>query len=587
MPSQRSSKPTISLPAKKAKVGAILSGIASATPGVVQIGSIVPTMNLLGSSGFIHEDPIEDSDSDSFHPAPILGPAPAATSTSAVIPSLPTVALGTFCHFCLDSCSPPHQHECVECGAIVCEQFVARSSGCIFINTVEAIKGTFLCPMCSRTAKGEKDRPLRYVFIGFGKRIKVKLAWPMAIVNLSLESMKDDYLASAITLEAQNHYRSHPENLYVSALRMRGAAHMIESRKLAPGIQFCHRNIVAGFPPNVFVVVDTHSDEFSGMLQHTGGHTGGTNATITEILKAYLGKEFVTAMKASADAARNDTTVCKTFNGKAPWCDVTAKARGGRRGLFMVSCGPAIRVSHHFEEVKALVDSDVVDFVLAFGGSGTLPSMISNTVRSFMMEMGVFGRKDVWEGLCQMLATSNDFLEYTTAVVVYSSYLTGQRTVECRQITKDSPGVRAFGFEFKACATPGCHPSAADMRVFNKKGRVQLRCLKCGWRSAWVKTDQDNDHFQRVHKIVAPTLFWHHFPPSTGLQNFFVEVSKPNPEAAASASTTVSAKKSMGHKGVDKKGKGKRQPAADIKEDAQMIYISDSDSDSDAPMVLD
>jgi hypothetical protein len=223
--------------------------------------------------------------------------------------------------------------------------------------------------------------------------------------------------------------------------------------------------------------------------------------------------------------------------------------------------------------------------------------MVSNTVRSFMMEMGVFGRKDVWAGVCQQLATSNDFLEYTTAVVVYSSYETGRRTVECRQITKDIPGVRAFGFEFKACATAGCNPSAADMRVFNKhNGKVHLRCLKCEWRSAWVRTDQDNEHFKRVHKILAPTVFWHHFPPSTGLQNYFVEVSKPNTSAAASASASASttapaAHKYMGHKGVekDRKGKGKRQLASDIKEDAAMILISDSEDDSDAaaPMECD
>jgi hypothetical protein len=137
---------------------------------------------------------------------------------------------------------------------------------------------------------------------------------------------------------------------------MRGAAHLVESRKLAPGLEFFHRNFRAGFPPNVFVVVDTHSDEFSGMLQHTGGHTGGTNTTITEIMQAYLGEDFVAMMRSSAARALGDKTVHKTLNGKVPWCNLTASARGGRRGLFMVSCGPAIRVSHHFDQVKALVE---------------------------------------------------------------------------------------------------------------------------------------------------------------------------------------------------------------------------------------
>ncbi|KAG2339798.1 hypothetical protein BDR05DRAFT_950951 [Suillus weaverae] len=127
----------------------------------------------------------------------------------------------------------------------------------------------------------------------FEKRTKVKLAWPMAIINLSLESMKNGYLISAITLKVQNHYRSHPKNLYVSALQMYSVAHIIESKKLAPEIQFCHCNILAGFLPNVFIVINTHSNKFSGMLQLTGGHTGDTNTTIMEILQAYLRKKLL------------------------------------------------------------------------------------------------------------------------------------------------------------------------------------------------------------------------------------------------------------------------------------------------------
>jgi hypothetical protein len=136
---------------------------------------------------------------------------------------------------------------------------------------------------------------------------------------------------------------------------MRGAAHLSESKKLAPGVEFIQRNIHAGFPPNVFVVIDTHSDEFTGMLQHTGGHSGGTSTSIKEIMTAYLGQEFRSAMQAASVAARSDESIRKTVNGNDVWCDLTARARGGWKGLFMVSCGPAIRVSHHFDEVKGVV----------------------------------------------------------------------------------------------------------------------------------------------------------------------------------------------------------------------------------------
>lgn len=136
---------------------------------------------------------------------------------------------------------------------------------------------------------------------------------------------------------------------------MRGAAHISESKKLAPGVQFLRDNTAAGNPPNTFIIVDTHSDEYTGMLQHTGGSAGGTNTTIREILMAYLGEECLKALKRASGAARSDNTERKTVNGRAPWCDLSARCRGGWRGVFMVSCGPAIRVTHHFEEVKALV----------------------------------------------------------------------------------------------------------------------------------------------------------------------------------------------------------------------------------------
>jgi hypothetical protein len=229
MAPKRLTKATTKIPGKNAKVGAVLSGISRAAPGAVRIGSMVPSVDLLGSHVYFdEEDPIEDAGIDSFQPALVVHKvgsttAPARPATSAAAASQSTITpvnLGMYCHFCCDGCGPPRKHECVECGAIVCEQYVLRSSGCICINTVEASAKTFLCPVCSRTAESSKNKPLGYMFVGFGRRAKAKLAWPMVIVNLTLESMKDDYLAASITLEAENHYQSHPENVSVAVFSL-------------------------------------------------------------------------------------------------------------------------------------------------------------------------------------------------------------------------------------------------------------------------------------------------------------------------------------------------------------------------------
>jgi len=108
------------------------------------------------------------------------------------------------------------------------------------------------------------------------------------------------------------------QQLFTSILQMFGGAYKSEAKKLAPGVEFINRNIKAGFPPNTFLVINTHLDKYTGMLQHTGGHTGRANTTITEILLAYLGEDFVKMMKRSSNAARSNRTVKKTLNGSTP-----------------------------------------------------------------------------------------------------------------------------------------------------------------------------------------------------------------------------------------------------------------------------
>ncbi|KAG2029993.1 hypothetical protein BDR03DRAFT_987384 [Suillus americanus] len=448
------------VPKKKVKVGTILSGISRAAASNVAVGSMVNVSK--GPSMPLH---IEGT--------------PPVQSVQTLAPNVSTPAITT---------SSPHKHKCVNCGAIVCEQFLPRSSGCIFLRTVEVADKDFQCPMCLRLGDG-KDAPLRYAFIGFSRRKKVEMAWPMCIINLNLESMKDDYLARTVTLEAQNHYRTFLANLFTLTLHMRGGAHVSELKKLAPSAEFIVRNMKAGLLPNTFLILDTHSDKYTSMLQHTGGHTGGTSTTIIEILTAYLGNEFMQVLAESSQVARSDKTTIKTISGSEPWCDLSAHARGGWRGVLM----PSFRSREGFGG-----NINAVDFVVGFGGSGTLPLMVASAVQSFVMEIGIFGCTDIWPAVCDMLTLSNDFLDYTTAVVVFANKVGEQRAVECRQIGKDIPGVRAFGYEFKSCPTPGCQPVPADMRVYNHGVKVQLCCLKCKWRSSFVRTDEDNKHFKRV-----------------------------------------------------------------------------------------
>ncbi|KAG2746308.1 hypothetical protein P692DRAFT_20739588 [Suillus brevipes Sb2] len=153
------SKATSKAPTKKAKASGILSDILCLAPGVVSINSMMLSMNQLWITSFMQESPIKSTKNILFSCSPILsknistiGPTPTTTTTTALASPTRPIHVGSFCHFCCDSYSPPHQHKCIECSAIICKQFFVCNSGCIFFNSIDTNKKMFLCPVYSRSS---------------------------------------------------------------------------------------------------------------------------------------------------------------------------------------------------------------------------------------------------------------------------------------------------------------------------------------------------------------------------------------------------------------------------------------------------
>ncbi|KAG2338170.1 hypothetical protein BDR05DRAFT_1004413 [Suillus weaverae] len=314
--------------------------------------------------------------------------------------------------------------------------------------------------------------------------------------------MKDHYLKLLINLDLVTQYKHSPANLTTATLSMKAGAHLKESHWLAFPSQFITTSILESIPSNTFVIMDTHSNEY------------------TEIIEAYLGKQFIKAMKMASLHARNDESLETTIKGNALWCDTTHKARGGQCSLILVTCGPAMQVSHHFDSLLTLVKDNVFDFIIGFGGASTLPVDIGPTVQDFVCNATLFGIPDVWDSLCKLLTSSPDMLDHNTVVIVYGSYIEGKHVVESREISKHHPPYCALGYEFSACAKEGCRPTVLDNQVSTKNGKVRITCAKCHWKSAWVSIDKDKEYFFHVKPTTAPMLFWHHFSPSPGLNNF-------------------------------------------------------------------
>lgn len=189
---------------------------------------------------------------------------------------------------------------------------------------------------------------------------------------------------------------------------------------------------------------------------------------------------------------------------------------------------------------------------------------MSHTVRSLIVETGVFGQTDPWSALRDILTSNHQVLDYTTVVALYVNTASGSRQIECRQIGKDTPASNAFGYQFKLCRTAGCDPGQTGIRFCNRSDKVRVRCTLCSWSSPWVRTDADNKHFIRVNSLAAPQIFWHHFPPSKELQEFFVKLEPSEAEGRGD-----------GRKGGDAEGRRSHQDADLDSENTLAMDISE------------
>ena len=181
----------------------------------------------------------------------------------------------------------------------------------------------------------------------------------------------DGYAADATNLEIAHRYSGFRNNvcgdinfeharqlmrklqLVTTVLQMKKGAQNFERNKVEAGRALITKSIASKVPANVFIVVDTHSEQFTGLLQCAGGKTDGGFAGVDEILAEYLGKAFREAMQSSSDAARNSAP---KEVGSSDWYDDTPYTRGGWRGIFLLSCGPPVNASHHFESLLKMVE---------------------------------------------------------------------------------------------------------------------------------------------------------------------------------------------------------------------------------------
>jgi hypothetical protein len=157
--------------------------------------------------------------------------------------------------------------------------------------------------------------------------------------------------------------------------------------------QFLHNSFSNSQPPNLIIVLDTHSDPFSGQLQATGSAGLSPILSLPDLLRTYVGDALLQEMARASAFARAYNILHEISPGVAPWADITPKVRGGWRVMVMISGGSAVRHPDHWEFITQLL----TQYVLPLKPLQILTGFIGNT---WTFSSGLVGRR-----LCLMMST--------------------------------------------------------------------------------------------------------------------------------------------------------------------------------------
>jgi len=323
--------------------------------------------------------------------------------------------------------------------------------------------------------------------------------------------------------------------LKVMTEQMLKAGERAAEKHVPDHLTFIDQYLTKGLPPNLIVVLDTHSDSFSGLLQCAGGLGGVAEARpLPEIARMYVGDAVLAKMQQVSQVARKWNETIEVGSGATPWADLTPRTRGGWRVMVMVACGSAIKQRLHWEYIQQLVTGyvvvpshdtndlsifrDVFDLVLGFGASETLPVHVQAFVNAVVQTIAIHGMKDIWATIQEALIENPSTVKQNSVIAIYKT----SDAVIARQVAMHHQQ-RPFGYEFLGCGTLACVSGGrpGHIQAEMKRGRIRVRCKGCSWRSGWVESNKQ-DFFRPLHRSRAPYIYYHTFPSPVGLRDLFI-----------------------------------------------------------------
>src|SRR5271169_4721342 len=130
----------------------------------------------------------------------------------------------------------------------------------------------------------------------------------------------------------------------------RGGGNHTDTR-IKDSFSFVNTHTAAGFPPNLFIVVDTHTNYFNGFLQHTGC-SRVEYADVGTLLRSYVSDALLDMIKTASARSRATIPEIYTPEGLRPWSDITVASRGGWRCLVVTG---NVWIGEHFPYLVQLL----------------------------------------------------------------------------------------------------------------------------------------------------------------------------------------------------------------------------------------
>lgn len=228
----------------------------------------------------------------------------------------------------------------------------------------------FICHVCVFDNEDAPEQKIPYRLTGAGDRTSAKVMWPLLLIPIRLANLKSPAL-DLTELACEFEYSGNDKNVCVFSSTYLEGSHDIkiqchvypmELRGGAAGniqgSQDSHNFLLAAreleMPGNTIVLLDSHSDPYTGDLQVSkkpGGFDG-----ISDLLNNCIGEAVTREMLHASSMAQGWKREVRLKSGKKPWADLSPRVRGGWRVLIILACGSTVTVRDAWVKLKDLIE---------------------------------------------------------------------------------------------------------------------------------------------------------------------------------------------------------------------------------------